>query len=266
MSDLDETKTAQQVQEERLLEKARQGDSRAARELFELYRPHVRRLLTRQAPSEEVDDLVQETMIAGWHGLPRFQGKSSLFTWLAGIARNLRSNRARAAGRVTPTISLDSADSDSAVQRDARSAPLEQVVAAQATTDLLHAAIQRECTAPQRRVLLLAFQGEALNEIGALLQMSEATVRSHYRRGRCRLLAHLLQNHSDLLGGETAIQAAWEQTCHAAEEAKRPSVQEQEAFTHRKSGDHAFCGALLKLARYLQLAAILAWIWLGVYR
>jgi len=266
MSNLKETKTAEQVQEERLVEKARAGDPGAARELFDRYRPHVRRLLLRQAPREEVDDLVQETMIAGWHGLSRFQGKSSFFTWLAGIARNLRSNRARATGRTGATISLDSADSDAVVQRDTRSAPLELVVAAQATSDLLYATIQRECTAPQQRVLLLAFQGEALNEIGALLQMSEATVRSHYRRGRCRLLSYLLQHHSDLLGGETAIQAAWEQACHTVEEAKRPNAQEEEAFTNRKSGDHAYCGALLKLARYLQLTAMLAWIWFGGHR
>jgi len=266
MSELNDDKTAEQVQEARLLERARQGDSGAARELFERYRPQVRRLLVRQAPREEVDDLVQETMIAGWAGLSRFQGKSSVFTWLSGIARNVRSNRARAAGRIEPTISLDASDSDSVVQRDTRSAPLEQVVAAQATTDLLYAAIHKECTGPQRQVLLLAFQGEPLNEIGALMQMSEATVRSHYRRGRCRLLSYLLQNHSELLGGEAAIQNAWEQACRHAEETKRPNAQETAAWTSRNCGAHAYCGALLKMARYLQFAATLAWIWLGVQR
>ena len=266
MSDFKDDKTADQVREALLLECARRGDTSAARELFEVYRPHVRRILVSRAPREEVDDLVQETLIAGWTGIPTFRGQSSLLTWLGGTARNLGSNRARSAERHGAHISLDTVGIDAVVQRESQTTPLEEVVATQSTTEILYSAVNRACSPPQERVLLLAFQGEALDEIGALLQMSSATVRSHNRRGRCRLLTYLLQHHADLLGGQTAIQTAWEKVCLAAEDAKRPDAQEQAAWTSQNSGNRAYCGALLKLARYLHLAAALAPIWLGVHR
>jgi len=263
MSDLDSQKTSDQLREEHLLERARGGDAGAARELFALCRPKVRRIVAARAPAAEVDDLVQETMIAGWAGIGRFGGKSSLLTWLAGIARNLYSNRARSAARTGTPVPLDSVDRDPMVQREARSAPLENRVAAQAATNLLYLAVERACSLPQQRVLLLAFQGEALDEIGALLQMSSATVRSHNRRGRCRLLSYLIQNHADLLGGPAAVQAAWETACKASDEAKRPDSMEAAAWVARNTGARAYCGAVLKLARYLHLAAALAWVWHG---
>jgi RNA polymerase sigma-70 factor, ECF subfamily len=43
-----------------------------------------RRLFPR---TNAVDDLVQEILFAGWRGLSRYQGESSLTSWILGIAR-----------------------------------------------------------------------------------------------------------------------------------------------------------------------------------
>ena len=37
---------------------------------------------------EDVEEIVQETMLAAWDCLPMFKGKSKLFSWVCGIARH----------------------------------------------------------------------------------------------------------------------------------------------------------------------------------
>lgn len=37
---------------------------------------------------EDVEEIVQETMLSAWDCLPMFEGKSKLFSWVCGIARH----------------------------------------------------------------------------------------------------------------------------------------------------------------------------------
>lgn len=46
---------------------------------------HIRRMVI---DHDDADDLVQETFIKVWHNLHKFQGDSSLFTWIYRIATN----------------------------------------------------------------------------------------------------------------------------------------------------------------------------------
>lgn len=245
----------EQVREARLLERARNGDMQAAEELFRLHRPRLHRLFAYAAPRQEVDDLLQETMAAGATNITKFRGRSSLFAWLTGIARNVLRNHFRSGARGGKTISLEDLESEAGVQRDTHSVPLEQRVVMDSTTSLLYTAITNACTAQEQHVLTLYYQGEPLNDIGELLQMPAATVRSHYRRGRCKLLSHLIRVHTDLLGGQEAIRTAWEKACRHASPSERPSAEEQTAWTTQRPGARGYCGAVLKLARYLNLAA-----------
>jgi RNA polymerase sigma-70 factor (TIGR02960 family) len=82
-----------------LLARARRGDGDAFAELTGPFRRelqvHCYRILGSAADAE---DLLQETMMAAWRGLDRFQERSSLRTWLHAIATNkclnhLRSSR-----------------------------------------------------------------------------------------------------------------------------------------------------------------------------
>jgi RNA polymerase sigma-70 factor (ECF subfamily) len=45
------------------------------------------------------EDVLQDTLLAAWRGLPGFAGRSSLRTWLYRIATNQCRNALRAAGR-----------------------------------------------------------------------------------------------------------------------------------------------------------------------
>jgi len=87
-----------------LLARAREGDGEAFRQLVEPHRHelqvHCYRVLGSLADAE---DMLQETLLAAWQGLPGFQGRASLRSWLYRIATNrclnwLRSARRRPAG------------------------------------------------------------------------------------------------------------------------------------------------------------------------
>src|SRR6266536_5132408 len=77
------------VSERQLLEAAREGDEDAFALLVEPHRrelhAHCYRMLGSVADAE---DALQEAMLSAWRGLPRFEGRSSLRSWLYTIATN----------------------------------------------------------------------------------------------------------------------------------------------------------------------------------
>jgi RNA polymerase sigma-70 factor (ECF subfamily) len=55
---------------------------------------------------DDADDLLQETLLAAWRGLPDFGGRSSLRTWLFRIATNRCLNAIRSGNRRPPTAPI----------------------------------------------------------------------------------------------------------------------------------------------------------------
>lgn len=71
-----------------LVECMRAGDPDAFSTLYETYRPNVQRFIRSKVRDEsEVDDLTQETFVEAFRSIHRFEGRSSLLTWLLGISR-----------------------------------------------------------------------------------------------------------------------------------------------------------------------------------
>jgi RNA polymerase sigma-70 factor (ECF subfamily) len=74
---------------ERLLEDARRGDERAFSQLVASYRPALQAHCYRMLGSfQDAEDALQETLLNAWRALPRFEGRSSLKSWLYRIATN----------------------------------------------------------------------------------------------------------------------------------------------------------------------------------
>lgn len=70
-----------------LIERARSGDEWAFRELVEPYRPELQLHCYRILGSiHDAEDALQESLVAAWRGLPKFEGRSSIRTWLYRIA------------------------------------------------------------------------------------------------------------------------------------------------------------------------------------
>jgi RNA polymerase sigma-70 factor (TIGR02960 family) len=92
-----------------LLDRARSGDEAAFEAIVSPYRremhTHCYRILGSVADAE---DALQETLTAAWQGLPRFEARASIRTWLYRIATTRCLNMLRSAKRRPPmNLALD---------------------------------------------------------------------------------------------------------------------------------------------------------------
>jgi RNA polymerase sigma-70 factor, ECF subfamily len=77
------------IDEHSALEAARSGDTRAFELLIERHQPSLHAHCYRMLGSlHDADDALQEALLRVWRALPRFEGRSSLHTWLFRIATN----------------------------------------------------------------------------------------------------------------------------------------------------------------------------------
>ena len=86
-----------------LVESARQGNRAAANELVELFYERIYAFLRRLADNDaDAADLTQRTFGRAWQALPTFAGKSSVGSWIHGIAYHVYVDWRRAERRSEP--------------------------------------------------------------------------------------------------------------------------------------------------------------------
>ena len=190
---------------ERTLSRARAGDQEAFRELVDPYRAELQLHCYRILGSvQDAEDVLQETLLAAWRGLERFDGRSSLRVWLYRIATNRSLNAVRDKARrprtlepmaepPTPTRrtepvwlepypdALLGAVADSSPGPDARY-ELKEAVGLAFVTALQHLPPRQRAVLVLRDVL-----GFRATEVADILETSEAAVKGALQRARARL-------------------------------------------------------------------------------
>ncbi|MAC79987.1 MAG: RNA polymerase [Rhodobacteraceae bacterium] len=101
------------MQDTDLVARIGQGDRRAMKELYERHQAGMFRFVqSRLGDAFEAADVMQETFLEVWRTATRFQGKSSVKTWLYGIARNKAVDRVRKAQRTSLRDTVDDTIAD----------------------------------------------------------------------------------------------------------------------------------------------------------
>jgi RNA polymerase sigma-70 factor (ECF subfamily) len=95
--------SARSVGDQALLAALRRGDEEAFKELVDEHGPFLMRLALMHVPSRAIaEEVVQDTWLAVLNGIDRFEGRSSLRTWIASILLNTARTRGRRERRVLP--------------------------------------------------------------------------------------------------------------------------------------------------------------------
>jgi RNA polymerase sigma-70 factor (ECF subfamily) len=194
--------------EEELVRRLRAGDESAFASLVDRYYQsmfHVARGYV--ASREAAEDVVQEAFLGVIEGIVRFEGRSSLKTWMFRILVNRAQSRGEREGRVRPFSSLGDGDGGPAVDPDrfakegrwagSWSSPPSQehlpeasVLAAEVGDRLLAAIATLSAT--QRAVLEMRdVLGFASHEVCQLLDINEANQRVLLHRARSKARAIL---------------------------------------------------------------------------
>jgi RNA polymerase sigma-70 factor (TIGR02960 family) len=194
---------------EQTLIRARAGDEDAFRELTDPYRHelllHCYRIL---GSLQDAEDLLQETLLAAWRGLGRFEGRASLRAWLYRIATNRCLNMLRDRGRrpqelppmaepPEPTRHTDpiwlEPYPDALLDGVADTSPAPEArYEMREAVGLAFVAALQHLPPRQRAVLVLRdVLGFHAAEVADMLESSEASVKGALQRARATLDTHL---------------------------------------------------------------------------
>ena len=199
--------------EQRLLAALREGDEEAFRTLVRAHGPALLRVaLTFVSTRGAAEEVVQETWLGLLRGLDRFEGRSSLKTWLFRILTNTAKTRGMRESRTVPFASLGpELDEEGAAVDPARfldathpvwpghwASPIprwESLPEARLLGAETRAAIERAVDAlppVQRRVLVLRdIEGFDAEEVCNALELSETNQRVLLHRARSKVRAAL---------------------------------------------------------------------------
>ena len=155
---------------------ARDGDVRAFSRLMEAQQPRLMgQALAFCGDAHVAQDLVQETMIAAWKSLRRYDGSCRLFTWLYVIL--LRQHR-RALGWFARRLPSPTAEQVASSARHEPTTAHDGETTDAAESELLRAMVA-DLPARHREVIRLRFYAEASEaEMAAALGISQGTVKS----------------------------------------------------------------------------------------
>jgi RNA polymerase sigma-70 factor (ECF subfamily) len=215
------TRPAAPADDAALVEALRAGDEDAFVGLIRAHHSVLLRMAMTYVSSRAVaEEVVQETWLAVLKGLDRFEGRSSLKTWIFRIASNIARTRAVREGRCHPFASLPAGDaerSEPSVDPDrffpadhprlpgrwARApvpwrSPEERVLSGE-TRDVIRDAVERLPVAQRLVITLRDIEGWSADETCRALELTDGNQRVLLHRARSKVRA-ALERHLSPVG------------------------------------------------------------------
>ncbi|GHJ45678.1 RNA polymerase sigma factor [Catellatospora sp. TT07R-123] len=160
---------------------ARGGDPLAQAALVRATQAEVWRFVAALVDPGSADDLTQETYLRAFRALPGFEGRSTVRTWLLGIARRTCADHVRT---VVRQRRLDTRLAGEAATGGLHPDPAGQVSAAQLLERL----------SPERREAFVLTQllGLPYEQAAAVLEVPVGTIRSRVARARADLVTSVV--------------------------------------------------------------------------
>ena len=203
-----------------MLARLRAGDETAFRELVKRHDRAMKRIALTFVRSPSVaDEVVQDTWLAVIKGLERFEGRSSLKTWIFRILANRAQSRGAREHRTTPFSSLapsedlegPTVDPDRFLPAGHAAAgywsvtpsrffelPEDRMLAAE-TSALVTAAIEQLPERQQQVIRLRDVEGWAAEEVCECLELSAANQRVLLHRARSAVRACLEEYFTEVV-------------------------------------------------------------------
>jgi len=182
-----ETATAKQT-DMAIVERIAQGDKAAMRQLYEIHAGPLGSFVKNWlADPTQAADLVHETMLVVWKNAGRFEGRSSLKSWIFSIARNKSIDNNRRNSRMSYTDEVPELEDDQFNAEDS-------LAAAQNASTLRNA--MENLSENHRRVLHLAFfEDLKYGEIAEIENCPIGTVKTRIMHAKKKLLTIVRENN-----------------------------------------------------------------------
>ena len=194
-------------QDAKLVERLRARDEKAFMELIRELNPSLLRVARMFVPTAAVaEDVVQETWLAVLNGIDRFEGRSSLKTWIFRILTNIAKTRGERERRSVPFSALDTEDGgfEPAVERSRftgtgqwavlpRAWPEDKLLANE-TLAMIEHAIERLPPNQRTVITLRDVEGWTADEVRNALELSETNQRVLLHRARAKV-RHALEQY-----------------------------------------------------------------------
>jgi RNA polymerase sigma-70 factor (ECF subfamily) len=186
------------LEEMQLVEALRNRDEQAFEQLIRMYQSALVRVAQMYVSSRAIaEDVVQESWVAVLNGIDRFEGRSSLKTWIFRIVTNRAKTRGQRESRSRPFSSLApdaSVDSDRFVDGHWSSPPEswpEEDLLGKETLRVVAEAIESLPPSQRAVITLRDVQGWSPEEVRNALELSETNERVLLHRARAKVRAAL---------------------------------------------------------------------------
>ena len=196
-----------------VVQRIRDGDESAFALLVERYGPSMLRVARMYVRDRAVaEEVVQETWLAVLNGIDRFEGRSSLKTWIFRILSNRAKTRGEREGRTVPfsaVATAEAAESEPAVDADRFLDPdhpatpyawanpprawTQDEVIRRETLDVVRGAIEQLPPAQREVIRLRDIEGWSAAEVADALDVTDVNQRVLLHRARSKVRGALEQ-------------------------------------------------------------------------